>query len=150
MSDESTNLPEHVPTSEVVHDAGLEASGFEVAGVDAGGLGDALGGLDLGSLLGAAQNMQAQMLEAQERIAATLVEGQSGGGAVRVTVSGGYEFDSVSIDPASIDPDDITLLEDLVLAALRDAATKVVELHAEASPLGGLDLGGLGAMFGAG
>ena len=107
-----------------------------------------LGGLDLGSLLGAAQNMQAQMLESQQRIGATVVEGQSGGGAVTIAVTGGFEFQSVTISPEVLpdgtDPDDRAMLEDLVLAALRDATSKVVALQSEANPLAGLgDLGGL-------
>jgi DNA-binding YbaB/EbfC family protein len=110
----------------------------------------ALGGLDMGSLLGAAQSMQAQMLEAQEQMASTEVEGQAGGGVVRIVVSGGLEFRSVHIEAASVDPDDPTLLEDLVLAALHDAVAKVNELQAQASPLGGMDLGALGDMFGGG
>lgn len=109
----------------------------------AGDLSGALGGLDLGSLLGAAQSMQAQMLEAQEELASTVVEGQAGGGVVRIEVTGGMEFRSVHIDPTAVDPDDPTLLEDLVLAALHEAVGEVNRLQAGASPLGGLDLGGL-------
>lgn len=109
-----------------------------------------LGGLDLGSLLGAAQSMQAQMVESQQRIGATVVEGQSGGGAVTIAVTGGFEFQRVTISPDAVDPDDHSMLEDLVLAALRDAATKVAGLQAEANPLAGLgdSLGGLGGLFG--
>lgn len=114
-----------------------------------GGQPTGLGGLDLGSLLGAAQNMQAQMLESQERITSTTVEGQAGGGAVTVSVTGGFEFQSVTIGPDAVDPDDHSMLEDLVLAALRDAVAKVNALQAEANPLAGLgDLGGLGGLFG--
>ena len=109
-----------------------------------------VGGLDLGSLLGAAQSMQAQMLEDQQRIGATVVEGKSGGGAVSVVVTGGYEFQSVTIRPDVVDPDDLTMLEDLLLAALRDAAAQVGALHAASNPLAGLGdgLGGLGGLFG--
>lgn len=113
-----------------------------------------LAGLDLGALLGAAQNMQAQMAESQSQIAATTVDGQSGGGVVTVTVTGGYEFQSVTISPDAVDPDDVSMLEDLVLAALRDAVAKVGALHASVDPLAGLGdglgLGGLGGLFGQG
>jgi DNA-binding YbaB/EbfC family protein len=109
-----------------------------------------LGGLDMGSLLGAAQSMQAQLAEAQERMATTEVEGLAGGGVVKITVTGGLEFRAVRIEATAVDPDDPTLLEDLVLAALHDAVAKVNELQAESSPLGGLDLGGLGDLFGGG
>lgn len=123
---------------------------IEPANADQSDLPMGLGGLDLGSLLGAAQNMQAQMAESQTRIAATVVEGNAGGGAVTVSVTGAFEFQRVTIRPDAVDPDDHSMLEDLVLAALRDAATKVAALQAEANPLAGLGdgLGGLGGLFG--
>jgi nucleoid-associated protein EbfC len=99
-------------------------------------------GFDMGSLLEQAQAMQQQLLEAQAEAAGQEVEGQSGGGVVRVRVTGGMDFVSVSIDPSAVDPDDVALLEDLVLAALHDAVAKAKGLTQEA--LGGLDLGGLG------
>lgn len=110
----------------------------------------ALGGLDLGALLGMAQNLQSQMAESQDRLATTVVEGQSGGGAVTIAVTGASEFQRVTIRPDAVDPDDVSMLEDLVLAALRDATAKVAALGAEADPLGGLagGLGGLGGLFG--
>jgi DNA-binding YbaB/EbfC family protein len=113
-------------------------------------LGGLLGGLDLGNLLGAAQEMQQQMAEAQERIAETVVEGQAGGGVVKVSATGAFQFTSVHISTAAVDPDDPTMLEDLVLAALHDLASGIEELHSSASPLGGMDLGGmdLGAIGG--
>ena len=135
---------DRVPSSDLDPvEAELVEPGTTGGGAGAGDPFAALGGLDMGSLLGAAQNMQAQMAEAQERMAETELEGQAGGGAVRIVVTGGLEFRSVHIDAGAVDPDDPTLLEDLVLAALNDAVAKVNELQAEASPLGGLDLGGL-------
>jgi len=66
---------------------------------------------------------------------------------VRVRVTGGMEFQGVTIDPAAVDPDDVAMLEDLVLAAIRDAVAKAGEISKQA--LGGLDLGGLGSgLFG--
>lgn len=116
---------------------------------DAGG---AAGGFDLGALLGAAQNMQAQLAESQARIASTVVEGTAGGGAVTVSVTGGFEFESVTISADAVDPDDVSMLEDLVLAALRDAVAKIGELQSDANPLAGFggdfDLGGLGGLLG--
>lgn len=104
-----------------------------------------LGGLDLNALLGAAQSMQARMQESQEQLAETLVEGTAGGGLVTVTVTGGMEFRAVSISPDAVNPDDPSELEDLVLAALRDASAKVNDLQNAANPLAGLGdaLGGL-------
>lgn len=109
-----------------------------------------LAGLDLGALLGAAQDMQAQMQQSQDELAATVVEGSAGGGLVTVAITGGFEFQSVSIDPDAVNPDDPSELEDLVLAALRDASSKIAALQASANPLAGLgdSLGGLGGLGG--
>lgn len=114
---------------------------------------DTGGGFDFGSLMAQASNLQAQMLAAQQELAETEVEGVAGGGAVRVTVTGGFEFRAVSIDPSAVDPGDVEMLEDLVLAALTDAAARIADLQSGAIDpgdlgLGGLDLGGLGDLFG--
>ena len=101
---------------------------------------------NMNDLLKQAQKMQEQLLEAQAAAAEQVVEGQSGGGAVRVSVTGGMEFQSVVIDPAAVDPDDVEMLQDLVLAAVRDATAKASELSQQA--MGGLDLGGLGGLLG--
>jgi DNA-binding YbaB/EbfC family protein len=103
-----------------------------------------LGGLDLGALLGQAQAMQQQILDAQAEVAAQVVEGQSGGGAVRIGVTGGWEFRAVTISPEALE--DADLLSDLVLAALRDATERVNALHEGA--VGDVDLGGLGGLLG--
>jgi DNA-binding YbaB/EbfC family protein len=95
---------------------------------------------DFGSLLGQAQ----QMMEASAQAAAEVVEGVAGGGVVRVTVNGRFEFQSVTIAAEAVDPSDVTMLEDLVLAALHDAVAKVN--HRQQAALG--DLGGLGGLSG--
>jgi len=101
---------------------------------------------NMNDLLKQAQKMQEQLLQAQAAASEEVVEGQSGGGAVRVSVTGGMEFQSVVIDPAAVDPDDVEMLQDLVLAAVRDAIAKASELSHQA--MGGLDLGGLGGLLG--
>ena len=100
---------------------------------------------DMGSLLGMAMDMQQQLLAAQEQAASTLVEGQAGGGVVRIEVTGGLEFQAVHIDPDAVDPDDVEMLEDLVLAALHEAVAKVNAAQQDA--LGGI-AGGLGGLLG--
>jgi DNA-binding YbaB/EbfC family protein len=100
---------------------------------------------DLGGLLAQAQEMQEQLLAAQAEAAATVVEGLAGGGAVRVEVNGQYEFRAVTIDPAAVDPEDVEMLQDLVLAALRDATTNVAALQE-----GAIDLPDLGGLLGPG
>lgn len=111
---------------------------------------------DMGSLFGMAMELQQQMAAAQAALTATVVEGAAGGGAVKIEVTGGYEFRSVTIDPGVVDPDDVELLGDLVLAALHDAAAKVNALQEQTmNPMAGmdlasLDLGGLGGAGGLG
>lgn len=116
-------------------------------------LGAMLGGLDLGSMMEMAANMQDQMAAAQEQLAAATVEGSSGGGAVRLTLNGHLHLVGVHIDPTVADPADPTLLEDLVQAAWQDAHDQVAQLQAAADPLGGmggLGGGGLGGLLGGG
>ncbi len=112
-----------------------------------------LAGFDLNSLMETAQAMQSQMAEAQEAQAATVVTGSSGGGKVEIDAQGDGTFLAVRISPDVVDPDDIELLSDLVLAALRDAAGQLAELQQDAMggmDMGGMDLGGLGGMLGGG
>ena len=102
---------------------------------------------DMNALLKQAQKMQEQLLAARAEAETKEVEGQSGGGMVKVRVTGGMEFQGVTIDPAAVDPEDISMLEDMVLAAIRDAVTKAGQISEQA--MGGLDLGGLGSgLFG--
>jgi DNA-binding YbaB/EbfC family protein len=86
------------------------------------------------------QQMQQQLMDAQQTAASQVVEGRAGGGVVTVTVTGGLEFRDVTIDPSVVDPEDVEMLQDLVLAAVRDAVTRANELNRQA--LGGLGLGG--------
>ncbi|MGM9928050.1 MAG: YbaB/EbfC family nucleoid-associated protein [Bacillus sp. (in: firmicutes)] len=74
------------------------------------------------------QKMQKKMTEAQEQLGEERVEGTAGGGMVAVTVSGHKEIMEVKIKPEVVDPDDIEMLEDLVLAATNDALKKAEEL----------------------
>lgn len=97
---------------------------------------------DLGGLMAQAQEMMANAQEAAEEI----VEGSAGGGMVRIEVDGGFQPQSVHIDPSVVDPSDVDMLQDLILAALRDAATQIAESQSEA--LGGMDMGGLGGLLG--
>lgn len=99
-----------------------------------------------------AQEMQQQLMSAQEELANTEVSGSAGGGLVTATVSGSGELQSMSIDPKAVDPADTETLADMVVAAVRDANRAAQELQAEKmGPVtgalggqGGPDLGGLG------
>jgi nucleoid-associated protein EbfC len=100
---------------------------------------------DLGGLLESAQ----QAFSAQAEAAQQLVEGSAGGGVVTVTMTGSGAVTSVTIAPEVVDPDEIEMLQDLIVAALHDAGLKVTELQRQAlGSLGGLGLGDLGAMLG--
>ena len=102
-------------------------------------------GFDISGLFAQAQAMQEQLAAAQQQAADTIVEGQSGGGVVKVVCTGALEFSSVTIKPEAIDPEDVAMLEDLVLAAVRDAVGKVNAMNEEL--LGPLrSLGGLGGL----
>jgi DNA-binding YbaB/EbfC family protein len=99
-------------------------------------------------LMKQAQKMQQQMEAAQAELAAAEVIGSAGGGLVSVTVTGGGELTSITIDPKVVDPDDIETLQDLVVAAVRDANRAVSELTQEkmgpvTGGMGGLGLPGL-------
>ena len=93
-------------------------------------------GPDLSSLLQQAQQMQQQLMAAQAEAAEQVHEGVAGGGAVHIAVTGGMEFRGVTIRPDAVDPDDVEMLQDLVLAALNDAVGKVQAAQQDA--LGGL------------
>ena len=109
------------------------------------------GGFDMGALLGQAMEMQQQLAQAQAEAAEAVVEGQAGGGAVSVRVTGGLVFESVTIAPGAVDPDDVDLLQDLVLAALNDAMDQIARLQQASMGglpgLGDLGLGDLGGLF---
>ena len=106
---------------------------------------------DMSSLLAQAQQMAEQITAQQSAAQDVEVEGQAGGGAVKIRMTGGGEFLSVRIAPSAVDPDDVEMLEDLVLAALNDAVANVGEL-VQGPDLGGLDLGsmGFGGLLGGG
>ena len=99
---------------------------------------------DMSALLAQAQQVQQQLMEAQEALANAEVQGQAGGGLVQVTTKGSGEIVAVRIDPKVVDPDDVETLEDLILGALSDAAKQVTILaQSKLGPLAG-GLGDLG------
>jgi len=95
-------------------------------------------------LLKQAQKMQQDMLQAQEALKDEIVEASAGGGMVTVRVSGDLDIKSITIDPQAVDPEDVELLQDMVLAAVNEALRSAQELAS--SKLGGIagGLGGLG------
>ena len=103
--------------------------------------------MNIQKLMKEAQKAQRKMQEAQERLANQSVEGTAGGGLVTVTATGDGTISAVKIDPGAVDPEDVDLLEDLVMAAVNDAQRKAKELQESemGSAMGGL--GGLGGML---
>ncbi len=98
----------------------------------------------MAQLMKQAQKMQAQLAEAQAELAETEVEGHAGGGLVKATVTGGGNLVALVIDPTVVDADDVETLQDLVVAAVRDASRAAQELAEERmGPLTG-GMGGLG------
>ena len=100
-------------------------------------------GMDMNKMLEQVQQMQAEMLKAQEELATETVEASVGGGIVTVTASGAGEIVSIKIKPEAIDPDDPESLEDLVLAGVNQAIKNAQDLMQ--SRLGGA-MGGLGGL----
>ena len=77
------------------------------------------------------QKLQARMMKMQEDLANSTFEGTSGGGAVTITINGKYETLAVKLDPEVVDPEDVCMLEDLVLTAFKDAFEKATEAQAK-------------------
>jgi DNA-binding YbaB/EbfC family protein len=100
---------------------------------------------NMGKLMKQAQEMQAKMAKAQEELESKEVEASSGGGAVTVQMNGKQEVLAVRIKPEVVDPEDVEMLEDMILAAYREAKKKAEELAQEelAKVTGGLPLPGL-------
>lgn len=99
-------------------------------------------------MLQQAQKMQQDMLAAQEQLKNETVEASAGGGMVTVVVSGDLEVRSIKIDPAAVDPEDVDMLSDMVLAAVNEALRMAQELAAKklGGASGGLDMGNLGGL----
>ena len=88
-------------------------------------------GFNMQKLMKQAQKMQTDVARVQEELKDKQVEGQAGGGVVRVTANGAQEIVSIFIDPEVIDPADKEMLEDLVLAAVREALAAAREVAAQ-------------------
>ncbi|MBU6429305.1 MAG: YbaB/EbfC family nucleoid-associated protein [Cyanobacteria bacterium REEB65] len=103
--------------------------------------GGSMGGMDMQKMMRQAQKMQEDLAKAQEDLGNRTVEGSAGGGAVTVTANGHREVTGIRIQAAAVDPDDVETLEDLVLAAVRDAQSKAAQLAQQ-------ELGGIAGSLG--
>lgn len=110
------------------------------------GMGGMPGGMDMNKLLQQAQQMQAEMMQAQESLKDEVVEASAGGGMVKVTITGDLAIKDVVIDPDAVDPEDVDMLADMVQAAVNEAIRSAQELAASKMP----DMPGMPGMGGPG
>ena len=103
------------------------------------------GGMNMNQLMKQAQKMQQEMAQMQEELASKTLEVSSGGGAVKVTVSGEKKIIDLTISPDVVDPDDVEMLQDLVMSAVNEALRQIEEsANSQMSKLtGGLNLPGM-------
>ena len=101
--------------------------------------------MGMGNLQGMVQKMQQEMTRVQSELEAAQVDGSAGGGAVSATVTGKGELVSITIDPSAVDPADVEMLQDLVVAAVNDALRASRDLAEEkmAAVTGGLKIPGM-------
>ena len=103
-----------------------------------------MGGMNMNNIMKQAQKMQKQMLETQEALADKTLEMSSGGGAVKIIISGKKEIKSIKINPEVVDADDVEMLEDLILSAVNEAIRQADEMYnSEMSKITGGIGGGL-------
>lgn len=93
-----------------------------------------------------AQQLQQKMAKIQEELETAIVEGSSGGGMVKAVVTGKQTIASITIDPQAVDPDDVELLEEMVMAAVNEGLQKAQDLASQkmSAITGGLNIPGLG------
>jgi len=101
--------------------------------------------MNMNKLMKQAQQMQAKMAKMQEELEEKTVEATAGGGVIKVVVNGKQELLDIKIEPDAVDPEDVEMLEDLILAAVNEGMRKVQEMvSAEMSKLtGGMNIPGM-------
>ena len=105
------------------------------------------GGMNQAAMMKQAQKMQQDILKMQQELEEQTYTATSGGGVVSATVSGKREITAIVIDPEAVDPDDVEMLQDMIVAAVNEALRKAEEASSQSmSRLTG-GLGGLGGLF---
>lgn len=101
-------------------------------------------GMNMNKMMKQVQKMQQEMARVQEEMSAKTIEGKAGGGAVTVTVNGKPEVVAVKIDPEVVDPDDVEMLQDLIMAATNEAIRQSQDMMSQAMArfTGGLKIPG--------
>ncbi len=92
------------------------------------GMGGMPGGMNMNNLVKQAQKMQKQMEKMQEELESKTIETTAGGGAIKITISGKKEIKEIKINPDVVDPDDIEMLEDLILTSVNEAIRQAEEM----------------------
>ena len=105
---------------------------------------------NLNQMMRQVQQMQAEMMKAQEQLKNEVVEASAGGGMVTVKMSGDLELKALRIDPEAVDPDDVDMLQDMVQAAVNEAIRAAQELAASKMGAATGGLGGPGGLGGLG
>ena len=107
------------------------------------------GGMNQAAMMRQAQKMQQEMMRMQEEMETKTYSATAGGGMVTATVNGKHELQALEINPEAVDPDDVEMLQDMVIAAVNEAMRSAdAESANQMSKLtGGLNLGGLGGLF---
>lgn len=103
------------------------------------------GGANMQNMLKQAQQMQQKVLETQKALEEAEVTASAGGGVVKVTMTGDSRVKDIEIDPKVVDPDDVEMLQDLIIAALNECVQQAEQMKEEAMSkvTGGMNLGGL-------
>ena len=104
-----------------------------------------MGGMNRNQMMAQARKMQEQLIAAQQKAATTEVSASAGGGAVKVTATGGMRLTSLTIDPAALDPEDVEMLQDMILAAVNDVLDSAEQMASQqmSAVTGGLNIPGL-------
>ena len=105
-----------------------------------------MGGMNQANMMKQAQKMQEELRKMQEELEASSFEATSGGGVVKAVVSGKHELTSLTIDPEAVDPEDVEMLQDLIIAAVNEALRQAGEAMDKSmdSITGGMNLGSFG------
>jgi DNA-binding YbaB/EbfC family protein len=105
---------------------------------------------NMNQMLQQVQKMQAEVMKAQEELKKEVVEASAGGGMVTVKVTGDLEIQDITIDPDAVDPEDVEMLQDMVLAAVNEALRSAQEMAANRMNAAAGGLGGGGGLGGLG
>ena len=104
-----------------------------------------MGGMNRNQMMAQARKMQEQLIAVQQKVASTEASASAGGGAVKVSATGAMRLTSLNIDPEALDPEDVEMLQDMILAAVNDALESAEQMASQqmGAVTGGLNIPGL-------